>query len=93
MTSAIIAPDVVGDLTLHGTTKPVVLHAVFHGAGVNPLNKRYTVGFDASAKIMRTEFGVSTYVPLIYMPIVYWRNYDALPAVRHAGGNRRGIRR
>jgi polyisoprenoid-binding protein YceI len=57
--------DVVGDLTLHGKTKPVVLHAVFHGAGVNPLNKRYTVGFDASAKIKRTEFGISTYVPLI----------------------------
>ena len=57
--------DVVGDLTLHGTTKPVVLHAVFHGAGVNPLNKRYTVGFDASAKIKRTEFGVRTLVPLI----------------------------
>ena len=57
--------DVVGDLTLHGTMKPVVLHAVFHGAGVNPLNKHYTVGFDASAKIKRTEFGVSTLVPLI----------------------------
>jgi polyisoprenoid-binding protein YceI len=57
--------DVVGDLTLHGTTKPVVLHAVFHGAGVNPLNKHYTVGFDASAKIKRIEFGVSTNVPLI----------------------------
>jgi polyisoprenoid-binding protein YceI len=57
--------DVVGALTLHGTTKPVVLHAVFHGAGANPLNKHYTVGFDASAKIKRTEFGVSTYVPLI----------------------------
>jgi polyisoprenoid-binding protein YceI len=57
--------DVVGDLTLHGTTKPIVLQAVFHGAGVNPLNKRYTVGFDASAKIKRTEFGVSTLVPLI----------------------------
>jgi polyisoprenoid-binding protein YceI len=39
--------------------------ASIHGAGVNPLNKRYTVGFDASAKIKRTEFGVSTYVPLV----------------------------
>jgi polyisoprenoid-binding protein YceI len=57
--------DVVGDLTLHGTTKPIVLHAVFHGAGVNPLNKHYTVDFDASAKIKRTEFGVSTLVPLV----------------------------
>jgi polyisoprenoid-binding protein YceI len=57
--------DIVGDLTLHATTRPVVLHAVFHGAGVNPLNKHYTVGFHASAKITRTEFGVSTLVPLI----------------------------
>ena len=57
--------DVIGDLNLHGTTKPVVLHAVFHGAGINPLNKHYTLGFDASAKIKRTEFGVSTLVPLI----------------------------
>jgi polyisoprenoid-binding protein YceI len=57
--------DVIGDLNLHGTAKPVVLHAVFHGAGINPLNKHYTLGFDASAKIKRTEFGVSTLVPLI----------------------------
>src|ERR1700736_3274991 len=32
---------------------------------VDPLNKHYTVGFDASAKIKRTKFGVSTLVPLI----------------------------
>lgn len=57
--------DVFGDLTLHGTTQSIVLHAVFHGAGTNPLSKRYTVGFDASAKIKRTEFGISTLVPLI----------------------------
>ena len=57
--------DVIGDLNLHGTAKPVVLHAVFHGAGINPLNKHYTLGFDASAKIKRAEFGVSTLVPLI----------------------------
>lgn len=57
--------DVAGDLTLHGVTKPVVLHAKFNAAGVNPLDKAYTVGFEVSGKIKRSEFGVTKYVPLI----------------------------
>ncbi|MFC3069272.1 YceI family protein [Phenylobacterium soli] len=57
--------DVAGELTLHGVTKPVVLHAKFNGAGVNPLDKAYTVGFEVSGKIKRSDFGVTKYVPLI----------------------------
>jgi polyisoprenoid-binding protein YceI len=57
--------DVAGELTLHGVTRPVVLKASFHGAGVNPLDKAYTTGFEVSGKIKRSEFGVSTYVPLV----------------------------
>ena len=36
---------VTGDLTLHGVTKPVTLDVTFNGAGTNPLDKKYTVGF------------------------------------------------
>jgi polyisoprenoid-binding protein YceI len=54
-----------GDLTLHGVTKPVTLVAHFNGAGTNPLDKSYTVGFQATGKIKRSDFGVTTYVPLI----------------------------
>jgi polyisoprenoid-binding protein YceI len=57
--------DVAGELTLHGVTKPVVLKATFRGAGVNPLSKKYTVGFDAAGKIKRSDFGVTKYVPMI----------------------------
>jgi polyisoprenoid-binding protein YceI len=57
--------DVLGDLTLHGVTRPVVLKARFNGAGVNPLDKAYTAGFEASGVIKRSDFGVKTYVPLI----------------------------
>jgi polyisoprenoid-binding protein YceI len=57
--------DITGDLTLHGVTRPVVLKAKFHGAGLNPMNKKYTVGFDATGSIKRSDFGVTKYVPLI----------------------------
>lgn len=62
------APDkalVTGDLTLHGVTRPVTLTATFHGAGVNPLSKAYTAGFEVSGTIKRSDFGVKTYVPMI----------------------------
>jgi polyisoprenoid-binding protein YceI len=54
-----------GDLTLHGVTKPVTLHAHLMGAGVNPLDKKYTVGFEAKGKVKRTDFGVSLYAPAL----------------------------
>jgi polyisoprenoid-binding protein YceI len=57
--------NVTGDLTLHGVTKPVTLKVKFNGAGVNILDKKYTVGFDATGKIKRSDFGVKTYIPLI----------------------------
>lgn len=54
-----------GELTLHGVTRPVVLQARFVGAGVNPLDKAYTVGFQATGTLSRSAFGIKTYVPLI----------------------------
>jgi polyisoprenoid-binding protein YceI len=56
---------ITGDLTLHGVTKPVTLTAHFVGAGANPLSKKYTVGFDATGTVKRSDFGVTKYVPLI----------------------------
>ncbi|HZU64855.1 MAG TPA: YceI family protein [Novosphingobium sp.] len=56
---------ITGDLTFHGVTKPVTLAAHFHGAGVNPLSKGFTVGFDATTSIKRSDFGVKTYLPMI----------------------------
>jgi polyisoprenoid-binding protein YceI len=59
--SAIIS----GTLTLHGVTKPITLKAHLVGAGVNPIDKAYTVGFSATGTIKRSAFGVSAYVPYI----------------------------
>jgi len=57
--------DIAGDLTLHGVTKPVVVQATFNQAGVNPLDKKYQLGFAGSAKIKRSDFGIKAYVPAV----------------------------
>ncbi|HVI28068.1 YceI family protein [Hansschlegelia sp.] len=56
---------IVGDLTLHGVTKPVTLQAVFHGAGVNPMNKAETIGFSATGKVKRSDFGLGAFAPVV----------------------------
>ena len=45
--------------------RPVTLNSVFNGAGTDPVAQAYTVGFDGSTTIRRSDFGVKTYVPLI----------------------------
>jgi polyisoprenoid-binding protein YceI len=57
--------QVTGDFTLHGVTKPVTLSVKFHGSGRNPLTQKYTVGFDATARIKRSDFDVKSYLPMI----------------------------
>ncbi|WP_119678897.1 YceI family protein [Indioceanicola profundi] len=56
---------ITGDLTLKDVTKPVVLDATFNQAGVNPLSKVYSIGFDAETTINRSEWGITTYVPAV----------------------------
>lgn len=54
-----------GDLTLHGVTKPIVLHAKLNKLGPNPFDKRPTVGFTATASLKRSDYGMSYAVPVI----------------------------
>jgi polyisoprenoid-binding protein YceI len=54
-----------GDLTLHGVTHPVVLDAKFNAAGPHPFTHRFSMGFDATGHLKRSDFGVKAYVPMI----------------------------
>ena len=54
-----------GKLTIRGVTEPETLSVKFIGAGVNPLDKAYTVGFEAVGTIKRSAFGVSPYIPAV----------------------------
>ena len=54
-----------GNLTLNGVTKPVTINAEFTGAGNAMGSNTPTVGFEGTATIKRSDFGVSYGVPII----------------------------
>jgi polyisoprenoid-binding protein YceI len=56
---------IMGDLTVHGVTRPVTLDATLNKAGVHPMTKLPAVGFDATTTIKRSDFGVDAYVPMV----------------------------
>ena len=53
--------DVEGLLTVKGVTKPVTLSTTFHGSGVMPMLNDRRAGFDATATIKRSEFGLDAW--------------------------------
>lgn len=57
---------IAGNLTLHGVTRPVVLEARFVGAGNAPRgDKALNIGFEATTRIRRSEFGMGFGLPAI----------------------------
>lgn len=57
--------NVGGDLTIKGITKPVTLDVTVNGAGPHPMAKKPAVGFDATARIKRSDFGLGMYAPAV----------------------------
>ncbi len=56
---------VVGNLTVHGKTHPVTLHATLNKMGMQPMEKAPAIGFAASGTLQRSWFGVDKYVPMV----------------------------
>jgi polyisoprenoid-binding protein YceI len=54
-----------GNLTIMGVTKPVTLNVVKMNCGVHPFNKKEVCGFDATATIKRSDFGMKYGLPAI----------------------------
>jgi polyisoprenoid-binding protein YceI len=59
------ALKVAGDLTIHGVTRPVVLDVTINKVGEHPMRKVPAAGFDASTTILRSDYGVGGYVPVV----------------------------
>ncbi len=56
--------SVTGDLTVHGVTRPVTLDVKVVKVGDHPLRKGPAAGFDATATLKRSDFGITTYLPM-----------------------------
>lgn len=56
---------VTGDLTVHGVTQPVTLDVTLNKMGQHGSWGAPAVGFDATATLQRSDFGVDTYVPAV----------------------------
>lgn len=56
---------VTGDLTLLGVTKPVVLDVTFNGGRRQPFGVKHVMGFSATTKINRSEWGMKALIPAV----------------------------
>ena len=56
---------VTGDLTVKDITKPVVLDVALNKVGEHPMAKVPAIGFDATATVKRSDFGVGAYAPMV----------------------------
>ena len=52
-----------GDLTLHGVTKPVTMDVVYTGTITHPMNKNQVAGFQLTGVIKRSDFSVGNGFP------------------------------
>lgn len=60
-----VSATITGRLTLNGVTRPVTIAAKFYGAGKSPMGGAETVGFSGKASIMRSQFGITTGIPMV----------------------------
>jgi len=54
-----------GDLTIKGVTKPVSLDVHLNRAGEHPMSKNPMLGFSATGKFNRSEFGMGMFTPMV----------------------------
>ncbi|MEM5502329.1 YceI family protein [Ahrensia kielensis] len=72
--------NITGDLTLNSVTKPVVLETTFNGSKEHPMMKKPWAGFDATAKIVRSEFDMGNFAPFISDEVDIKISVEAMPA-------------
>lgn len=55
--------NVYGTLTIHGVTKPDILHVKLNKIAISPITQKKTAGFSATTTINRSDFGITKYLP------------------------------
>lgn len=54
---------ITGDLTINGMTQSVVLDATLNKTGTHPMAGKEWAGFDATATILRSDYGLGKFAP------------------------------
>lgn len=57
--------DVAGVLKLHGAEAPVTLHVTLNKLGEDPATRKKAAGFSATARVKRSDFGMTTAAALV----------------------------
>ncbi len=57
--------NIMGDLTILGVTKPVMLVTTHNKSGKHAFSGKYVSGFSATAQIKRSDFGMNYGLPMI----------------------------
>ena len=57
--------NITGDLSMNGMTKSVVLDATLNKAGEHPQAGKPWAGFDATATVLRSDFGLGKFAPFV----------------------------
>jgi len=73
-----------GNLTVHGTTRPIRLDAHLNHVGTYPMLEVPAAGFSASGVIKRSEFGVGEGIPFVGDELTVRITAEALEAVGFA---------
>lgn len=56
---------ITGDLTMNDVTKSVTLDAKLNKTGSHPMANKPWLGFDATTKVMRSDFGLGAFAPAV----------------------------
>ena len=75
---------VTGNLTVRGVTRPVTLDVTINKVGENPRLKLPAVGFEATARLKRSDFGLGKFVPQVSDEVTLHITTQADEAQRYA---------
>jgi polyisoprenoid-binding protein YceI len=81
---------VTGDLTIRGITKPLTLDVTVTKVGEQPLRKAPAAGFDATATLKRSDFGLTKYLPNVADEVKIHVVTEAIEAKAFAAGPKPG---
>ena len=56
---------ITGDLTMNDVTKSVVLDTKLNKIGDNPVSNKPSIGFDATATVLRSDFNLGAFAPAV----------------------------